>query len=263
MNALLQRAGVAPELWDDAWQSLCTNQFARKAFERSAHELPEAGQALARAVVARLHQELVAKGLPGPSRAMRDKMVGRLVLDWNVQVLAGGTFLWNMLKRVATPLLERHRASLSHAIAPAIGDILLYQARGGEIRDFIREKIAAAPGPVTLVAHSLGGIACVDLLALPEAPQVHRLVTFGSQAPLLYEIGALASLKPHEPLPAGFPRWLNVYDRNDMLSYVSSRLFDSARDYEVESGQAFPDSHGAYHANSAMWSEIQTFMQAP
>ena len=46
------------------------------------------------------------------------------------------------------------------------GDILLYQSRGHDIRAFIEEKLQHAEPPVTIVAHSLGGIACVDLLVL-------------------------------------------------------------------------------------------------
>jgi hypothetical protein len=261
MKLLLQRADIDLPLWQQAWTALRHSGVARTAFEHSAHELPEAAHALARAVVAWLHQDLTAHARPGPSRVLRDAMVLRLVTDWGMVTLGVSTFFLNTIKRLGTPWIERHRYSLSHAIAPAIGDILLYQTRGEEIRALIREKIEAAPGPVTLVAHSLGGIACVDLLALPDAPEVHRLVTVGSQAPLLYEIGALKSLEPKQPLPEGFPRWLNIYDRNDMLSYVGGRLFTSVKDFEVQSGQPFPDSHSAYFANEVVWAEIHAFMQ--
>jgi hypothetical protein len=95
---------------------------------------------------------------------------------------------------------------------------------------------------------------------MPGAPRVERLVTVGSQSPLLYEIGALASLKPGQPLPQDFPPWLNIFDRNDMLSYVASRLFPLAKDFEVESGQPFPDAHSAYFANEQAWAEIGRFI---
>jgi hypothetical protein len=113
---------------------------------------------------------------------------------------------------------------------------------------------------VTLVAHSLGGIACVDLLALPDPPPVARLVTAGSQSPFLYELGALTSLKPPQPLPAGFPPWLNLYDRNDFLSYCAGRLWSGVEDREIESGQPFPASHSAYFGNAEGWLAIRAFM---
>ena len=87
----------------------------------------------------------------------------------------------------------------------------MYLARGDAIRDFIAARIEAVPGPVLLVAHSLGGIACVDLLARKDLPKVKLLVTVGSQAYFLYEINALPSRKWGEKLPCHFPSWLNIY----------------------------------------------------
>jgi hypothetical protein len=114
---------------------------------------------------------------------------------------------------------------------------------------------------VTLVAHSLGGIACVDLLAMPNPPKVSKLITAGSQSPFLYELGALASRKPGEPLPVGFPPWLNFYDRNDFLSYIAKPFWPEVIDHEVRSGQPFPDSHGAYFGSEDVWTRIREFMQ--
>ncbi|MGF6844162.1 hypothetical protein QF001_008057 [Paraburkholderia youngii] len=259
---LMRRAGLCNQDWEAARHAVAlASPIARDAFEHSAHELPEAGQALARAVVAQMHHSLIGRGKPGPSRTLRDRIVARLVADWQVGALAPGDFLSRMFKRVATTLLKQHRFSLSQTVAPFIGDILLYQSRGDEIRKFIRSKIDGASGPVTVVAHSLGGIACVDLLAMPNAPHVERLVTVGSQSPLLYEIGALASLNPGERLPEDFPPWLNIFDRNDMLSYVASQLFPQAEDFEAQSGQPFPDAHSAYFTNDLTWAKIHDFIQ--
>lgn len=262
MRLLLQRAGIDEATWLTAWNKVTgSTSIARRAFQRSAHELPEAGKALVRAQVAQLHSEMVDRHLPGPSRRLRDSMVTQLNADWELTRLSSTSLFGKMIKRVATRLLKRHRNSLSESVAPMIGDILLYQTHGEAIRKFIRGKIEAATGPVTIIAHSLGGIACVDLLALPDAPKVDRLITVGSQAPLLYEIGALYSLRNGQPLPPGFPKWLNIFDRNDMLSYVAGRLFPSVTDLEVESGQPFPDAHSAYFGNDYTWAEIVEFIK--
>ena len=259
LTQLLRRGGLEP-LWAPAWSAVIVlSDIPPLAFERSAHELPEASQALARALVAQLHVEALARSLPGPSRTLRELLVKQLLTDWKQKVLARSGFFASMFKRLATSALRRHRNDFSDAAALPLGDILLYQSRGQEIRDFIRGKIGKAQGPVTLLAHSLGGIACFDLLAMPDPPPVARLITVGSQSPFFYELGALTSLKPPQRLPQGFPPWLNVFDRNDFLSYFAGRLFEEAKDMEVDSGQPFPDSHSAYFSNDEVWGAVRDF----
>jgi hypothetical protein len=260
LQLLLERGGLAV-FWAESWERINrVSSVARDAFEASAHELPEASHALARALVAQLHVVAVEAGAPGPSRALRDSIVERLIRDWEQHVYGLGTFFAKMFKRAATSVLRNHRDGFSDAAALPVGDILLYQSRGAQVREFIRRKIEEARPPVTLVAHSLGGIACVDLLALSNPPTVARLVTAGSQSPFLYEIDALLSLKRPQALPGGFPPWLNLYDRNDFLSYVAHRLWPAVVDMEIESGQPFPDSHGAYFGNAAVWKAIREFI---
>lgn len=258
---LLLDRGDLSSLWPKAWSRVIQDSsIPRKAFEASAHELAEASHALARSLVAQLSVIAVDVGIPAPSRSLRDSLLERLIVDWKQQVYGLGTFFTGILKRASTRVLRNHRERFSDAIALPAGDILLYQSRGEEIRRFIRNKIEQARPPVTLVAHSLGGIACVDLLALPDPPTVAHLVTAGSQSPLLYEIGALFSLKCPQPLPPSFPPWLNLYDRNDFLSYVASRFWPAVKDVEIESGQPFPDSHSAYFGNDVVWHKIRQFI---
>lgn len=262
MLILLERAGLDIHAWQNAWHSVtAADLLAQTAFEHSAHELAEAAQALSRAVVAQMLRDLQDRGEPTPSRGLRNRMVTQLNTEWEVVVLAPTDFFVQGLKRLATGLLKRYRGGLTDAIVPFIGDILLYQSRGEKIRDFISDTIRDAPRPVTVVAHSLGGIACVDLFAMPGASKIERLVTFGSQAPLFHEIGALDSLKPNHPLPETFPHWLNIYDRNDMLSFAAGRLFTGVKEFESESGKPFPDSHSDYFGNDVVWTEIKRFMQ--
>ena len=261
MQPLLERGRLA-DLWPDAWSRIVVvSDIPRLAFERSVGELPQAREALAYAVVAQLHVDAAAAGRAGPSRALRTSLVSRLVHDWGGEVLAPSDFLTRLIKRTATRMLRHHRQDISTAVALPIGDILLYQseARGRKIRDFIRATLVNAAPPVTVVAHSLGGIACFDLLAGDSSIAVDRLVTVGSQVPLLYELGALGSLQPDDQPREGFPRWLNVYDPDDFLSYIAAGLFDKVEDYPASSGQPFPDSHSAYFGNEAVWKAIRDF----
>jgi hypothetical protein len=82
-------------------------------------------------------------------------------------------------------------------------------------------------------------------------------VTAGSQAPFLYETGALPSLRYPQPLPPTFPTWLNIYDPRDLLAFAAQPLFpEHATDVPLSSGQPFPHSHSAYWTNPALYEAV-------
>jgi pimeloyl-ACP methyl ester carboxylesterase len=162
--------------------------------------------------------------------------------------------------RAGTWGVRRYRKTVADALSLRVGDVLLYQARGEEIRAHIKRTIGALSEPVVLLAHSLGGVACVDLLAREANLKVAALVTVGSQASFLYEIGALwsstwgGSISP-------MPPWLNVYDKNDLLSFLAAPVFPNrVTDIEISSHQPFPLSHSAYWTNPKMWREFTVFV---
>jgi hypothetical protein len=110
------------------------------------------------------------------------------------------------------------------------------------IRDVIRDRVvktlqqgAAQPGPHIVVSHSMGTVIMYDCLKRVGAtPRVDALVTVGS--PLgLDEIQD--QLKPEWSSAGGFPgervadRWLNVYDRLDVVALLDPKL---ANDYRRE-----------------------------
>jgi hypothetical protein len=160
-----------------------------------------------------------------------------------------------------TYFLKENRSILEKA-SMAVGDILLYQARGDKIRESVRKTIQSTQSPVILLAHSLGGVICADILIKEHLPQVKLLVTVGSQSPYFYEIDALQSLPfenidKNQRLSPDFPRWLNIYDRRDFLSHVGATIFgEKITDFEVDNRQAFPFSHLSYWSNSATWDKI-------
>ena len=161
---------------------------------------------------------------------------------------------------------RRYRHTLANAATPAAGDVLLYQARGKPIRNFITATAEAVGQPVVLLAHSLGGIACVDLLIEQSHPNIRGIITAGSQAPFFYEIGALTSRARGAPMPSTMPPWLNIYDKNDLLSFLASPLMqgkdNQVSDVSVDSGQPFPASHSAYWSNPAVWEASAKFISA-
>ncbi|MDM5177451.1 hypothetical protein PO883_09635 [Massilia sp. DJPM01] len=242
----------------DAVQASPAYKAARKS---GAAGTPEHRHALARAAIASILQAALNAGLPVPGGEVRDELeedIRRLldndtygVLDFILSPLAG------LAANAATWHVKRKRKSIMDAAFPVAGDILLYQARGAVVRTFIRAELEKFENDdVTIMAHSLGGIAAVETLIETPAPNVRQLVTFGSQAAFFHEIGALATLKPGADLPAGFPAWLNFYDLNDPLSYIANGIFKAARDCRVESKASFPASHSAYLHSEVMWKEV-------
>ncbi|MFD9080997.1 hypothetical protein [Streptomyces erythrochromogenes] len=269
LGALLHSTGLASD-FPTALDAAARSAEAARAAERATGD-PQARElatALARAVAA---GALAAAGADADcTGAERDRLVEllttRLGGDARVPGARAAAFLGRLAQRVTTqPLLNAWRGSLTVGATPALGDILRYQARGHDLREFLHARITAAPGPTVLIGHSLGGIALVDLLALAAArgeavPGTELLVTVGSQAPFLHELGALAALEPGAKLPYGFPRWLNVYDRQDVLSYLAGPVFPGdprITDHEIGSRQPFPACHSAYWKQDALYERIE------
>lgn len=180
---------------------------------------------------------------------------GHPVKDWLVEKLLGA---------IETLWLDRNRAAITDFSFPLAGDILLYQQRGDGIRDCIRRDIENIDPPVILLAHSLGGVACVDvLLQEPRLEQVKLLITVGSQASFFYEINALHGLSYKQPLPQTYPTWLNIYDQRDLLAFVCEEVFGQVenneqrvQDVQVNNKQPFPLVHSAYWQNKDTWKAI-------
>ncbi|MER7732249.1 hypothetical protein ABTX80_15335 [Streptomyces erythrochromogenes] len=269
LGALLHGTGLAAD-FPAALDSAARSAEAARAAERATGD-PQARElatALARAVAA---GALAAAGAEADcTGAERDRLVEllttRLGGDARVPGARAAAFLGRLALRVTTqPLLNARRGSLTVGATPALGDILRYQARGHELREFLHARITGSPEPTVLIGHSLGGIALVDLLALAAArgeavPGTELLVTVGSQAPLLHEFGALTALEPGAKLPYGFPRWLNVYDRHDVLSYLAAPVFPGdprITDHEIGSRQPFPACHSAYWKQDALYERIE------
>ncbi|AVH58245.1 MULTISPECIES: hypothetical protein [Streptomyces] len=216
-------------------------------------------QAVATAAVAQLAGSAQRRGAPLLwTKDERDEAVRIITGELGGQTRGVGFFLVLGHGYVAHKLgvmraLEKRRAWLMTRSHPNAGDILKYLARGHGLRTLIKDRVtevARTHGPVVLLAHSLGGIAAVDLLAQEELPGVRHLVTVGSQAAHLHEIGALPGLVPGSPLPGHFPAWTNVYDRRDLLGFTAEPVFPGrVTDIELSSGQPFPAAHSGYFPN--------------
>ncbi|TYL51160.1 alpha/beta fold hydrolase [Agromyces mariniharenae] len=220
-------------------------------------------QAIARAIVAQTLVDSMEAGNDPVSGTVRDAIVEAVTTQLHGYGMGISDFLLRPFKglalRYATYRLTKDRGDLTDKLTDPGGDIMRFLARGDDARRFLEQSIQdCGDGPVILLAHSLGGIMCADLLVRKQVDNVDLLITVGSQAPFLYEIGALPSLEPPDSLPDHFPRWLNVYDRRDLLSYVGAEVFpERVSDLEVDNGQPFPYSHSAYWSNPEVWAGVE------
>ncbi|WP_316231117.1 hypothetical protein [Bradyrhizobium sp. SZCCHNR1051] len=208
----------------------------------------------------------------------RDRLVQSIV-DLFPKTKGLGTWLWSGMKAlaegVATHYGRDRRTGLMNGVSPGVGDILLYERRGDDILAEIENKIVALHEQkkrVVVLGHSLGGIMMVDLLTRSRQAgplPVTKLITVGSQAPVLFKFDALGTMRLKEALPAGAPYrpWLNFFDRNDFLSFCASRAFPGVaagiEDFEIESNVSFPEAHSAYFRQPAFYSKIAESWPAP
>jgi hypothetical protein len=281
-EALIEQNHLTP-YWTEGLRKMVASAEFQAAAANATLKRNEFVAIVARAITAQAILLADEQGLPSPSGETRDALVkkfveelqgdsrsligsaissvGRLIERVRVGSVAVGVGAgYYLSRRMTTYAAERRRGAISDALAPGAGDILLYQTRADGIANFIRKQIEATPGPVLLLAHSLGGIACVDLLVEARPPNVIGLVTAGSQAPLLYEIDCLKTLRPTQSLPRHFPPWLNFYDPHDFLSYQGRKVFAKrVEDVEIESKQPFPKSHSAYWNVPLTWDKIAPF----
>ncbi len=270
LQAKLIQAEIAEVLLVEALQEVTRSDAYNQALRNvSKSSVAEYVNAIARAIVAaamlKSEQKQEYPRILTDAK-LRDEVVELLSRALADEELGIGSWILKHIKGLAlsaaTNHIEGRRRDITNKFSPIPCDILLYQTRGDKIRDFIEKIIADAEPPVVLISHSLGGIACVDLLIEKSLPKVEHLVTIGSQVPFLYEINALYSLEFGQPLPKDFPKWLNIYDKRDFLSYVGAKIFnqpnqpDKVKDVEVISKQPFSRSHDAYWTNSTTWEAI-------
>jgi len=256
---ILLEAGIA-DVFPQAIKKVINSNLYNQALGTASELSSEYYGAVARAIVATAmfdcsQQDKYVKILNNSQ--LRDQVVELLsdgeygLGDWISKPLT-------LLAQHATTFVTKHkRSEITNAILTLFGDILLYQTRGEQIREFIQQTIEQAEPPVVLLTHSLGGVASIDLLVKQQLTQVELLVTVGSQAPILYEINCLHSLTYSQTLPTNFPKWLNIYDECDFLSFIGAAIFpNKVKDQKVNNEQPFPRAHDAYWENEETWQAI-------
>jgi hypothetical protein len=265
INELLNASGLMT-YWPLAYSAVLGQNIVEQVAIVAGDDLAQFAPALARAVIAQIMITADANGGPVISGQTRDQLVDLLLSQWGAVVRGPLSwirrFLIDTALHTGTNILKRRRQYFSDFAAPAVGDILSYQARGEAIRLFVSNAIARSSPPVALLCHSLGGIASIDLLAEVDfSKHVSHVITVGSQVALLYELNALKAVNKGSPLPSHLPPWLNLFDRNDFLSYTAATVFPGrVRDLEIRTDQPFPRSHSAYWDVAETWNAVSAFL---
>ncbi|WP_026268718.1 hypothetical protein [Micromonospora sp. CNB394] len=261
MRDQLGAAGLSGE-FDEALAALRAAPEFEQAIRTAPADPVEHRAAIARALIAYASVATTEAGRPQIDGGVRDALVTRLGDELDAYVMSVKSTLLAPVLHLATRKITSDRGAITDGTGPLAGDVLRFLARGDAARTFLRAAIDDIGGDVYLLAHSLGGVMSVDLLVREAPPNVRGLITIGSQAPFLYEIGALPALAQPEPLTKDFPAWLNIYDLKDPLSYVGRDVFGTTvTDVQVDNGQPFPQSHSAYWSNSEVWAAVAAFLK--
>jgi hypothetical protein len=240
-------------------------EFTR-VFYRSTTTDGNTMQMLARALVAYCLSSSAGGGLVAGDN--RDRLVATVAAAFAVpdQGIADDLKGWatDTAWWAANPWVRNGRRGAIEQFA----DIVLYQAHGDKIREWVRNDIGGITGDVVLLAHSLGGVIAFDLLAGQDKSGLDRvsmLVTVGSQVPLFYELGALTcGVNFPVMLSEAFkPDWLNVYDKRDLLAYAGGELFSKrCTDIMVNTKDPFPSAHNAYWDTEDFYLQLDAGMRA-
>jgi hypothetical protein len=218
---------------------------------------------LTRSITASLYREVVGPGTALDSTFRWNDAEGRVAAL--VEVALGGhrNIVTDKIKSIVggaaahgVTFAMRHglRRRVMESISLFVGDVLAYMANRDQIQAEMEKVVVAAlaekPGPLWLIGHSLGGILCFDY-CLRTARTVDRLVTVGSQVGLFGELGAFPALQVPAgsgPMttPAHVKKWINIYDPDDILSFLTGPVMTNAVDVEFDTGAPFPVSHSEY-----------------
>lgn len=282
---LLARTGLSRVELEAARAALAAGSSLNRAAARVADaDDPELITAIAHALVAEMLRNRIdtPAGRLTPPRAAydaaaRDELVESV--EAGLSPVSTKGLGKGIARRVVAPLATkvavRKRESFMEPLGDFIRDVAFYVGHGTLVRDYLAAEIRkyADRDPVVVLAHSLGGIAAVDLLADPVvmhggAPlKVDLLVTVGSQAPLLYLMDALYSLGPRPPLIENKPflPWLNIYNRQDLLSFCAQRVFVNSKgiiDEPISARVPFPMSHSAYWVQDRVYQLVKDHLPA-
>lgn len=182
----------------------------------------------------RTTEGFVTRGLLDDSRQALKRFIGRL-----------DDLVGKLVANVAGGAGNALRAVMSKPIALSFGDIVAYHQRRSEIHARLFARLdEMAPGfgtaeqPITVLAHSLGGLVTFDAalgsdVMVGDAPRrlhIRRWVTFGSQPAFFHVLAPRKGIAPYVQgnavsLPPSIGAWTNLWHPMDMLAFTAAKVF--------------------------------------
>jgi len=177
----------------------------------------------------------------------------------------------------STKFLAWERRPLNGILGRFFGDVFVYLDTRGEranpgqilqvILNAIRQAAARKPGePLIVIAHSLGGVICFDLLSFycPDVA-VDLFVTVGSQVSQFEEIKRFktsdpaipSAQRPRAAAPGNIRHWVNVFDEVDIFAYACDKVFDRVIDFRYDTRTYTIKAHGAYLEQDRFYSRLR------
>lgn len=268
-------AGLSRMQLDASFLRITVRQTLEAATRTEARlDLPQLNPLIGRSLAAAFHRHslLPDQALGSPAAAERWDQLLEITHGSVDQVLGGqravGDLLRNSALSLATFALRRGlRGQLMPAITRFLGDVFVYLDNRERYLDSLYAAVIKSRNqsqtPLWLIGHSLGGIMAFDLCSRYSGLDVERLATVGSQVGLFAEVDLLHARHGAQPLkhgkrqaPNNVERWVSLYDDNDMLSFKAAPIFQKVEEHSVDTGEPFPDSHGAYWRNKQVYEYI-------
>ncbi|MGB7990634.1 MAG: hypothetical protein WCF44_14635 [Candidatus Methylophosphatis roskildensis] len=178
----------------------------------------------------------------------------------------------------STKLLAWGRRPLNAVVGRFFGDVFAYLHERGDknapglIPKLILAEIDQAIGegppgePLVIIAHSLGGVICFDLLSYFRTDiDVDLFISVGSQVSHFEEMKRFKASNPAipsplqklAPTPPNIKHWINVFDEVDIFSYACEKVFDRVVDFGYDTETYTIKAHGAYFEQDRFYSRLR------
>jgi hypothetical protein len=155
------------------------------------------------------------------------------------------TLIGTVVSNVAGSANQWLRVALAQPISLTFGDVVAYHQRRGEIHQRIFETLdrkaegwGSLEQPITVIAHSLGGLACFDAALGSDVLQggsrrklhIKRFVTIGSQPAFFHVLAPREGIETYAPgkpveVPSSIGEWINLWHPMDVLAFLTAPVF--------------------------------------